>query len=125
MRAMVGAMVLGLVTAWADATRTPGEPQSLMVRVVSAAMIAAAFGGLLQWALPDWSAANPSALVGGITGAIGFRIEKTLLGLGLGVVVGLVFDSLWPDGDSEAQTEKGLLDPESNRTRDPDGQRRG
>jgi len=59
-------------------------------------MIAAAFGWLLEWALPEWSAVIPSALTGAVVGAIGFRIEKVLLGLGVGVAVGYAFDSWWP-----------------------------
>jgi hypothetical protein len=94
--ALIGATVLGTLTGWADATRSPGRPQALFVRVLSAAMIAAAFGALLEWVLPDWSAVVPSALVGAVSGAIGFRIEKVLLGFGVGVLVGIGFDSLLP-----------------------------
>jgi hypothetical protein len=68
----------------------------LFVRVISAAMIAAAFGALLEWVLPDWSAVVPSALAGAVSGAIGFRIEKILLGTGVGVLIGIGFDSLLP-----------------------------
>lgn len=95
--ATVGALFLGALTAWADANRTPGEPQGLFVRIVSAGFIAAFAGALLEWILPDWSAAVPSALVGAVTGLIGFRSLKILLGLVVGLVVGLSFDSLWPD----------------------------
>jgi hypothetical protein len=94
--ALFGAVALGFASGWADATRTPGEMQPLVLRVLSAAMLAAAAGGFLEWVLPDWSAVIPSALTGVAVGAIGFRIEKVLLGLGIGVVVGLTFDSVWP-----------------------------
>jgi hypothetical protein len=94
--AVIGAAGLGILSGWADATRTPGRPQALFVRVISAAMIAAAFGALLEWVLPDWSAVVPSALAGAVSGAIGFRIEKILLGIGVGVMIGIGFDSLLP-----------------------------
>lgn len=94
--AVIGAAVLGSLSGWADATRTPGQSQPLFVRALSAAMIAAVFGAVLEWILPDWSAVVPSALAGAASGAIGFRIEKILLGIGVGVVVGAGFDSLWP-----------------------------
>jgi hypothetical protein len=94
--AVIGAVALGLLTGWADATRTPGQPQPLFVRVSAAAFIAATFGALLEWILPDWSAVVPSALAGAVAGLIGFRIEKALLGLAVGVVVGFGFESLWP-----------------------------
>ena len=95
--AAVGALVLGVAAAWADANRVPGEPQSLFIRIASAAFIAAIVGALLEWILPDWSAVVPSALVGAFTGLIGFRPFKILLGFVVGVVIGLSFDSLWPD----------------------------
>ena len=95
--AALGALALGSLSSWADATRTPGEPQSLFVRVVSSAFIAAIFGATLEWILPDWSAVLPSAVVGALAGAIGFRIHKVLAGLAVGVLVGIVFDSLWPE----------------------------
>ncbi len=95
--ATIGALVLGSVSAWADANRVPGEPQGLFVRIVSAGFIAAIVGAVLEWILPDWSAAVPSALVGAVTGLIGFRFLKILLGLVVGLAVGFGFDSLWPD----------------------------
>lgn len=95
--AVFGSVFLGLVTAVADANRVPGKPQGQFVRIVSAGFIAAAVGGLLEWILPDWSAAVPSALLGAITGLIGFRPMKILLGFVVGLVIGLGFDSVWPD----------------------------
>jgi hypothetical protein len=94
--AVVGAVTLGLLTGWADASRTPGQTQPLFVRLSAAALIAASFGAVLEWLLPDWSAVVPSVLAGALTGLIGFRVEKILLGIAVGVVVGFGFDSVWP-----------------------------
>ncbi len=95
--ATVGAIFLGVAAAWADANRVPGEPQSLFIRIASAAFIAAIVGALLEWVLPQWSAMVPAALVGAATGLIGFRPLKILLGLVVGLAVGLLFDSFWPE----------------------------
>lgn len=95
--ATIGALFLGTLSAWADASRVSGQPQPLFVRIAGAAFIAASFGALLEWMLPDWSAAVPSALAGAVTGLIGFRPKKILLGFTVGLVVGFGFDSLWPD----------------------------
>jgi hypothetical protein len=95
--AVVGAVTLGLLAGWADASRTPGQPQPLFVRLYAAALIAASFGALLEWLLPDWSAVVPSMLAGALIGLIGFRVEKILLGIAVGVVVGFGFESAWPE----------------------------
>lgn len=95
--ATIGALFLGSVSAWADASRVSGEPQGLFVRIVSAGFIAAIVGVVLEWILPDWSAVVPSALVGAVTGLIGFRPLKVLLGLAVGLAVGFGYESLWPE----------------------------
>jgi hypothetical protein len=95
--ATIGAVFLGSLTAWADATRIPGQPQPLFVRIAASALIGASFGALLEWILPDWSAAVPSALAGAITGLIGFRFQKIVLGVVVGLAVGFGFDALWPE----------------------------
>ena len=94
--ALIGAVVLAALGAWADATRVPGQPQPLFVRITMAAFIAAVFGAILEWVLPDWSAAVPCALVGAASGLMGFRTRKVLLGVVVGLAVGFAFDALWP-----------------------------
>jgi hypothetical protein len=95
--AAIGAVAVGALGAWADANRVPGQPQPLFVRIVMAAFIAAPFGAVLEWILPDWSAAVPCAVAGVITGLIGFRPQKVLLGLVVGLAIGFGFDAAWPD----------------------------
>ena len=95
--ALSGAFLLGVISALADANRVPGRPQPLYVRVSAAAFIGAAVGGLLELVLPDWPVVLPAALIGLVTGLIGFRPFKILLGTAVGVLLGLGFDAWAPD----------------------------
>lgn len=95
--ALVGAFGLGGLTAWTDATRVPGQPKRIIERIVTSALIAAIVGALLEWVLPDWSAIVPCAALGAVVGALGFRTAKVVLGVGIGVAVGWLFDLAWPE----------------------------
>lgn len=100
--AVIGVVVLGLLSAWADATRRPGKPQPLLVRIAAASFIAAGIGWLLEWLLPAWPDWVPGLLIGAATGLAGFRPVKILLGAGVGALTGLVFglvdvDVGWPE----------------------------
>jgi len=93
----IGAVALGLLSAWADANRRPGRPQPLLVRIVSAAVIAAGVGWLLELVLPSWPGWVPGLLIGVVTGLAGLRPMKILLGAGVGVVVGAGLALPYPD----------------------------
>ena len=95
--AAVGAVVLGLISALADATRKPGKPQPLSVRVASAAFLAAGVGWLLEWLLPSWPAWVPGLVVGTLMGVAGFRPLKVLVGAVVGVLVGVTLALISPD----------------------------
>lgn len=93
--AIAGGLVMGMVSAWADATRRPGRPQPIWVRVLASAFLAAVTGWLLGRLLPDWPAPVVGAIVGLGAGSMGARIGKAALGLATGLLVGLgtsVFD---------------------------------
>lgn len=85
---------MGLVSAWADATRRPGRPQPLWVRILASVMVAAAVGWLLEVLLPDWPSAVAGAIVGGGAGAMGARLRKLVLGVAVGLLTGVVVDVL-------------------------------
>ncbi|MGA7228878.1 MAG: hypothetical protein WBZ45_11795 [Acidimicrobiia bacterium] len=91
--AIVGGVVMGLVSGWADATRVPGRPQPLWVRVMASVFLAAAIGGLFDVILPDMSLVVVGAVSGFVAGALGGRVRKLALGLVLGVVTGLVLQA--------------------------------
>jgi hypothetical protein len=93
----LGAVTLGVVSAWADARRIPGHPQPAWVRILAAAFVAAVAGWLLDVVLPAWPAWIPYAIIGAGTGAAGFRPDKVLLGAIVGAGVGLVFDLTSPE----------------------------
>lgn len=96
---IVGAVALGLVSAWADARRIPGRPQPIGVRIAASVFLAAIVGWLLELVLPDWPAWIPATSIGALAGAIGFRPVKLLLGAGVGVLVGVGFDlTAWDVG---------------------------
>ncbi len=95
--ATAGAVVVGALSAWADARRAPGQTQPLVVRIVSATLLAAALGWLLDLALPDWPAWIPGLIVGAATGVAGMRPQKVVLGAIVGALVGIGFDYLAPD----------------------------
>jgi hypothetical protein len=67
------------------------------VRIAGSTFVAAMVGWMLELVLPDWPVSGPAAIVGSIAGAIGFRLEKILLGAAIGGVVGLGFDLWAPD----------------------------
>jgi len=81
-----------------DATRESGTPKPVGWRIVSSAAVAAALGWLVDLILPDSHLAVYGALLGLLFGAIGFRVKKMALGAGVGIVVGLGFEVMWPDG---------------------------
>ena len=89
---VVAGGVMGLVSGWADATRRPGRPQPLWVRILASVMLAAAVGWLLETLLPDWPAAVAGAIVGGGAGAMGARVRKLALGVAIGLLTGAVVD---------------------------------
>lgn len=95
----ISGVVMGLVSAWADATRRPGRPQPLWVRILASVMIAAVAGWLLEALLPDWHSAFAGALIGGGAGAMGARMRKlvlgTLVGLSTGALAGLMSGIGW------------------------------
>lgn len=95
--AVIGAAVLGLLSGWADATRRPGKPQPLVVRIASAALIGAGVGWLIDGALPSWPAWVPGVLIGAVTGLAGLRPSKVLLGAGVGVLTGVALALIVPD----------------------------
>lgn len=82
--------VMAFVSAWADATRRPGRPQPLWVRVLASVMLAAVMGWLLETLLPDWPTAAAGAIVGGGAGAMGVRVRKLVLGTAVGLLTGAV-----------------------------------
>ncbi len=94
---VLGGVLLGVVSAWADAHRAPGRPQPLSVRILGSVFFAAMAGWLLELALPDWPGWIPCLLIGAGTGAIGFRLSKVVLGAVVGVVVGLGFEVWAPE----------------------------
>ncbi len=94
--AAIGAVVLGLLSAWADATRTAGRPQPLAMRIASAAFLMAILGWLLELMLPDWSLWVPGVIIGTIVGVAGLRPRKVLLGIGVGALVGIGFQAWAP-----------------------------
>jgi hypothetical protein len=95
--AVAGAIIAALVAAVADAHRVPGRPQPLPARILFASLVAAGAGSVLQWLLPDWSAAVPSVVLGLVSGMSGGRPAKALLGAAVGAVVGLGFDAAAPE----------------------------
>lgn len=85
---VISAVVMGLVATWADATRRPGRPQPLWVRILASVMLAATVGWLLEVLLPDWPSAFAGAIVGGGAGAMGVRVRKLVLGVLVGTLAG-------------------------------------
>lgn len=92
----VGLVAYAMLAGWADASREPGRPQPIVVRIAMAGAIAAAFGGLAEMLLPTWSAVVPAAIAGAVTGAVGFRPGKVVLGAVVGAAMGVGFDVLGP-----------------------------
>lgn len=88
---------MAAVSGWADATRRPGRPQPLWVRIFASVFVAAGLGWLLELALPDWPLLLVGALVGAGAAALGARLRKLLLGVVVGLVVGAGFDYLAGD----------------------------
>ncbi|HUG32045.1 MAG TPA: hypothetical protein VMM14_04065 [Acidimicrobiia bacterium] len=83
-----GGVTMALVAGWADATRRPGRPQPLWVRILASVLLAAALGWLLQRLLPDWPLPIAGGLVGAGAAALGARLRKLLIGLMVGLTVG-------------------------------------
>lgn len=79
---------MAFVSAWADATRRPGRPQPLWVRILASVMLAAALGWLLEVLLPDWPSTVAGAIIGGGAGAMGARARKLVLGVLVGLLTG-------------------------------------
>jgi len=84
----ISGVVMGMVSAWADATRRPGRPQPLWVRILASVMLAAVVGWLLEVLLPDWHPVFAGAIVGGGAGAMGVRVRKLVLGVLVGILAG-------------------------------------
>jgi hypothetical protein len=95
--ALIGGTVLAITLGWADATRRPGEPQPLAVRIVGAGFIAASIGWLLEWLLPAWPVWVPAVMAGAGTGLAGLRPLKALVGLGVGALIGLGLFLVYPE----------------------------
>jgi len=93
----MGAVLLGVLSAWADARRIPGRPQPLLVRIAASTSVAAIVGWLLELVMPEWPVWVPTVVIGALAGAIGFRPVKVVLGAALGLLVGIVFDISAPD----------------------------
>lgn len=91
--AAVGAITMGAVSGWADASRVPGRPQPIWVRILASGLLAGAIGWAVDLALPDWSSAGFGAIVGAAAGAIGGRSRKLLLGLLIGAIVGIAAEA--------------------------------
>lgn len=87
--AVLGGGAMGAVSAWADASRRPGRPQPLWVRVLASAFLAAALGWALGRVLPDWPAPVTGGLVGLGAGSMGARPGKAALGFLTGIVTGM------------------------------------
>ncbi|RPI25678.1 MAG: hypothetical protein EHM57_01220, partial [Actinobacteria bacterium] len=104
----VGAVVCGAIAAGvaavADLRRRPGEVQPLTVRILFAAMIAAAAGAAMEWLFPDWSAVVPAVAVGLVSGLSGGRLLKMALGIAVGTIVGIGFDAWAPEAGWAAAT---------------------
>jgi hypothetical protein len=94
--ALVCGLLMAALSAWADATRRPGRPQPLWVRIVASTFLAAFLGWLLGLILPSWPSVVAGAVAGTVAGAMGARIGKILLGLVVGATIGLVFDRFVP-----------------------------
>jgi hypothetical protein len=88
--AIIGGVAMAAVSAWADASRRPGRPQPLWVRVLASAFLAAAIGWVLGRVLPDWPAPVAGGIVGLGAGSMGARPGKATLGLLTGIAVGMV-----------------------------------
>lgn len=92
--ALIGALILGGRSGWADARRVPGRPQPLSGRIVASTFFAAIVGWGLELIFPEWPVTIPTVIVGAAAGMIGFRLVKVALGAVSGLLVGLGFD-LW------------------------------
>ncbi|MDP9145716.1 MAG: hypothetical protein M3N43_13675 [Actinomycetota bacterium] len=95
--AVIGAVILGGWSGWADARRVPGRPQPISGRIVASTFFAAIVGWGLDLMLPQWPVTIPTVIVGAVAGAIGFRLVKIALGVVTGLLVGLGFDLWAPD----------------------------
>jgi hypothetical protein len=89
--AVAGGVAMAAVSAWADASRRPGRPQPLWVRILASAFLAAAVGWVLGRVLPDWPAPVAGGMVGVVAGSMGARPGKAALGLATGLAVGSAF----------------------------------
>jgi hypothetical protein len=94
--AIGGAAVMSVVSGWADATRTPGRPQPLWVRILASVFLAAAIGWLLERVLAPLSFIVVGAATGVAIATLGLRIRKVLIGAVVGLAVGAVFASFAP-----------------------------
>jgi hypothetical protein len=95
--AVIGALIVGGVEAITDATRTPAHAKPVGGRILSGAFVAATIGWLLGLVVPGASLAVYGVLFGVAFGALGFRLVKLGIGAAAGLIVGLVFQALWPE----------------------------
>lgn len=95
--AAIGAITMAAVSGWADASRVPGRPQPVWVRILASGMLAAVIGWVIDLTLPDWSSAGFGAVVGATAGAIGGRSRKLLLGALTGALVGIAAEATTSD----------------------------
>jgi hypothetical protein len=95
--AIGGGAVMAVVSGWADATRIPGRPQPLWVRVLASVFLGAGLGWLLERVLPPLPLSAVGVVAGAVTSALGVRLRKLIIGIAVGLVVGALFASFAPD----------------------------
>ena len=91
--ALAGALVLGAVEAVARARQRAAELPALWARIAAGAALAAPVG----WAAGQWLGLGPvpvGLLIGALSGALGLRPQKVLLGPLVGLAVGQGLASL-------------------------------
>jgi hypothetical protein len=95
--AVIGGIVVGVGEAVTDATREPGTAKPIGWRIVASAAIAASLGWLVGLFAPPIHLAVYGAAFGAIFGAIGFRAAKVLMGAAVGIAVGVILETAWPN----------------------------
>lgn len=93
----LGAVFYGGGEAVTDVTRLAGRPKPIWWRILAGTAIAAVIGWMVDLVVPSWNLTVLGAFFGLLFGLLGLRPGKLLLGLGVGLIVGAVFQWLWPD----------------------------
>ena len=88
--AVLGAILLGLGEAITDARRKEGQMKPLPYRMITSAFMGAVIGALLGLILTGLSLTAAGFMIGLISGMLGFRVNKIILGIITGVVIGFV-----------------------------------